>query len=334
MNLFRKIFTGLLIIIALLALVSFCLPGKVHVGRSGYIHAPAKTVFNQINSLKNWKNWSYWDRLDPQMKSQYEGPESGTGAVHKWTSKHESVGNGSLTITESTEPSKVLFSLAFEGIGPTAGGWTIEETGDSVKATTFMDLDLPFLGRIFPGLFLDKMIGADFEKTIEGLKSYSEANIDTPVSEWKIEKVTTSGSPVLAIKIKCSGKEFKSSIEYAFSKLEEVMTTQGLKQTGDRFAIYHRWSKDSVELEPGIPVDTTGKPEGNVQAMNLPALNAVKVDLYGDPETSAEVYTFINDWMIKNNVTQNGDPWEEYCFDPASESDTSKWLTKIYFPVE
>src|SRR5512146_255816 len=127
MNAVKKILLVLLVVIAILALVSAFLPSKIHVERSVTINRPPKVVFDQVNNLKVWKNWSYWDNIDPNMKSTYEGPESGPGAIHSWSSDHEKVGTGSMTIVEVSEPNSILTSLTFSSMS-SPGGWTFSES--------------------------------------------------------------------------------------------------------------------------------------------------------------------------------------------------------------
>src|SRR5688572_26744221 len=190
MKVLKKIGIALLLIIALLCVISLFLPSKVHVQRSIMINAPVKTVFNTVNNFRTWINWSYWDQIDPKMKSTFEGPEAGAGAIHRWESENDSVGVGSMTITESVEPSKVLTSLEFgDWVAP--GGWLFDQTDEGLRTTLFMDMDMPFYARI-PGLFMDKMLGKDFDKTLVNLKKYTEGlPIETTDASWSVETITT-----------------------------------------------------------------------------------------------------------------------------------------------
>ncbi|MBK8873501.1 MAG: hypothetical protein IPN13_06075 [Bacteroidetes bacterium] len=82
----------ILIILILATVVSVFLPASIHAERSMFINRPAEQVFDQVNHLKTWKKWSYWDNIDPKMQSNYEGPEAGVGAIHKWRSTDELAG--------------------------------------------------------------------------------------------------------------------------------------------------------------------------------------------------------------------------------------------------
>lgn len=332
----KKLGLTLLVIIGILAIVSAFLPGKIRVERSVLINAPVKSIFDQVNTLTNWKNWSFWDNIDPNMKSEYEGPVSGTGAIHKWRSKNDSVGTGSLTIVESTEPNTIITALNFEGMGTSNGGWTFDDTGEGVRTTIFMDIEVPFYGRIFPGLKMDDWLGKDFDKSLANLKVYVEGlPVEKPATPaWQVDTLTTFATPALSMKVTVPTKEISAKLGEVYGKILESISKQGLRQSGSVFAIYHKYSPEQVELEPGIPVDKPGKEDGDVKPIVLPAVKAMKLDYMGEYSNMEKAYKFLDDWAAQNKVTVAGAPWEEYVTDPMSEPDTSKWLTRIYYPIQ
>jgi effector-binding domain-containing protein len=329
----KKLGLILLVIILLFAFVSAFLPGKIHVDRSITINAPAAKVFGQVNDLTTWKNWSYWDQIDPNMKSEFEGPSSGAGAIHKWTSENDSVGTGSLTIVESTGPNSITTSLTFEQM-TSMGGWTFADSPEGTVATIFMDIEMPFYARIFPGLMMNGWLGKDFEKTLAGLKKHCESLPVETAASWEVETLTTSPATAMSIRMTTNMSEISQKLGEAYGKIMESMKKQNLHQSGPVFAIYHKWSESEIEMEPGITVDKAGKDDGDVKPLELKAVKVMKLDYYGDYPGTEKAHYFLDEWAKKNNVNIVGAPWEEYVTDPMSEPDTSKWLTRIFYPVE
>jgi effector-binding domain-containing protein len=238
-----------------------------------------------------------------------------------------------MTITESVEPSKILTSLEFGDNWVTPGGWLFDDTDEGVRATIFMDMDLPFYTRI-PGLFFDKMLGKDFDKTLAGLKGYTEGLPKETAATWVVETITTSPAQVMSIKVTTSGMAFTEKLGESYGTIMAAMGKQGVMQAGPVYAIYYKWSADTVEMEPGIVVDKAGKTDGNVIASEMKPVKAIKVDYYGDYPGTEKAHYFMDDWAKQNNVIISGPPWEEYVTDPKAEPDTSKWLTRIYYPVQ
>ena len=171
-----KMKTVLIILACLVGLwliAAIIMPSESVISRKTDINAEAETVFNQINSLQNWKKWSYWEKVDPNMVSIYSGPEFGPGALHKW--KSEKMGNGQISITESTNPSSLKYELVFEGMSPSQGCLVITEKEPALTVTMELRINLPFLFRPM-GLLSERMIGPDFEASLNGLKQLCESN--------------------------------------------------------------------------------------------------------------------------------------------------------------
>lgn len=132
----------LLILIGLPLIISLFLPSKVHVERSKVIEAPSEVVFQQVNTLKNWEEWSPWHEIDLEMKLMYDGPTAGEGASYSWTSKHDRVGNGKVTILKSVPYDTILIDMDFMENGKAKGSYYFERQPRGVKVTWGMDSEL------------------------------------------------------------------------------------------------------------------------------------------------------------------------------------------------
>ena len=173
MKLLLKIGGGLAVLVLLLVLVACVLPRHYKVERAMVMKAKPEAVLAQVADLKVWKNWGVWQERDPQMKLSYSAPSSGVGAWSAWESKKE--GNGKMTITAQTA-TKVTYALEFPDFGMTSTG-TIELVADAggtrVVWADAGDLGMNPMNRWF-GLFLDGMIGPDFEKGLSNIKKTVE----------------------------------------------------------------------------------------------------------------------------------------------------------------
>lgn len=328
-----------LIIIALVAiyiLVSLFLPSKIKIERSNIINSSSDIVFEQINTLKNWKNWSYWDNIDKNMQSTYSGPESGIGAKHCWESANDSVGKGCLTISEIKENQLVVTTLEFEGMGSSVGGWSIKDTANGVLVTTYMQLDMGLFGRIFPGLLMDKWLGADFEKSIANLKQHCEKLTATlaKTEPIKIELVTTSLQFLATTKTKSNLQTISNDIASSYSKIGSFMEQNKVVQMAPPLAFYHSFSEKSIDLECAIPINVLVKSSSDVNVIEFKPCNAIVAHYYGPYDKSGAAHEAIDKWIKNKKLKITGSPWEVYVTDPMIEKDTMKWLTDVYYPVE
>jgi hypothetical protein len=173
-----KIYLALLgAVIVTLLVVSLLLPGQYRIERRVVINAKAKDIFPMLNSLKKWPAWTAWTKeKDPTMTVSFEGPEDGVGAIYRWTG--DKLGVGKLTITRSDPARGLWYDLDYEnGQRLSKGGITFEAAGEGTEVIWYNggELGRNPVRRYF-GLFLDRLIGPDFEAGLNNLKRIVEAN--------------------------------------------------------------------------------------------------------------------------------------------------------------
>lgn len=160
-----------LVLVVLFFGIAMFLPSEVHVERSLVIPASSEIVFNQINDLRKWKEWSPWHQMDPDMKITYEDFLSGEGASYRWDSNE--LGNGKLTITDSQPFQYIETEMDFMDQGTATGYYRLEPVEEGTQVTWGFETDMGN-GPVekYMGLMMDSMVGSDFEKGLQNLKSY------------------------------------------------------------------------------------------------------------------------------------------------------------------
>lgn len=184
-----------LLLIAVLFAVVVTRPATFHVERSTTIEAPAEIIQEQIADFHKWEKWSPWGKLDPAMKTEYSGAAAGVGAVYFW-SGNDQVGEGRMTVTESTPGSKVGIRLEF--LKPFKADnvttFTLAPEGTGTKVTWGMDGNHDLMGKAF-SLFMnmDKTVGGDFER---GLASLKEVSVDAAAAAGAAAPADTTQATV------------------------------------------------------------------------------------------------------------------------------------------
>jgi len=172
----KKIFLTLAVLIIIFLIVVAVQPADYRVVRSTTIAAPAPVIFAQVNDLHRWDAWSPWAKLDPAMKTTFDGPAAGTGAIYHWVGNKD-VGEGQMTITESHPSDLIKIQLDFIKPFPSSSVTEFMFKPDSVQTavTWSMSGKNNFVAKAFC-LFMnmDKMVGGDFEKGLAQLKTVTE----------------------------------------------------------------------------------------------------------------------------------------------------------------
>ncbi len=171
----KKILYVIVALVGVLVAVGFVLPRHVHVERSVSIARPAGEMFPRVNSLRKFNDWSPWVDIDPAAVITFSGPDSGVGASMHWAGNRK-IGTGSDTIIESVADRHVGLELDFGGQGKSKSSIELEPAVGGTKVTWTLDMDLGAgpIRRYF-GLFMDGMIGPDYERGLGRLKTLAEA---------------------------------------------------------------------------------------------------------------------------------------------------------------
>ncbi len=172
----KRILLSLAASLMLLIVVGFLLPGRAHIEKSILMCARMDAVFPKIATLKRWPEWSAWTVARfPDMKTRFEGPESGVGAV--MIAEGKSSGDGTVTIT-GAEPGKgVWYDLDFEhGTQLFRGAITLNPSAEGLKVSWSLETEMGWnpLKR-WGGLFLGTLMGGDMAEGLTKLKSEVEA---------------------------------------------------------------------------------------------------------------------------------------------------------------
>ena len=172
----KKIIIAVVVLIAAVLIYAATQPDTFSVQRALLIKAPPEKIFPLINDFHNWGAWSPWEKMDLAMKKTHSGATSGKGAVYAWEGNNK-VGQGSMEITESSSPAKIIIKLDF--IKPFEGHniaeFTLQTQGDATNVQWVMHGPSPYISKVI-GLFcnMDNLIGKDFEAGLANLKTLAE----------------------------------------------------------------------------------------------------------------------------------------------------------------
>ena len=153
----------------LLLVVCFFISTTYMVERSIVIQAKPAAIHPYINSLQRWPEWSAWNKETyATMVYSYDGPAEGVGAVSRW--KEES-GDGKMVITQSDPATGIHYDLEFDnGSMKSKGSITLEPVDGGTKVVWKNGGDASLLFKPM----LDGMIGPDFEKGLQKMKTMIE----------------------------------------------------------------------------------------------------------------------------------------------------------------
>jgi len=334
MKTFKRIIIWLVVIIVALVIIAFLLPKSYKVERSVYIKANNQVIYDLVSNLGKWDLWEPWSKeMDSTVKYEFIGTDGQVGATMKWNGKK--LKDGEMSITAIVPGQSVNYDLSFmKGTNKAQSAMILEPQGDSCKVTWSVEGNLGYnpINR-YSGLFMNKLMGPDFEKGLGKLKRISEERTDWP----RTEDIMMEEKMVLLVRDSASAKTYEQVFGKAYGEIGAFMKANNLKQNGAPFAIYLKW--DSVAMfsvmDIGIPIDkAVDKGKGRVHYEKIPSQEVMIAHYFGPYDKMAKAYWVLSQSIKEAGKIETAGPWEIYITDPMTEKDPAKWQTDILFPVK
>lgn len=323
-------------LIGIFLLVNLFLPSKVEVSRSINIKGSKQAAFDQVIDFRNWETWSPWLAQDSTMAFKYTERTKGEGAAYSWTTKKPE-GGGSQRITRVVGIDSIFTHMVFEEQGEADGTWAFTQINENRTEVTWgFTAEFPFFFRIM-GLMVEGQVANDFETGLANIKYLVESQkiktVESPIT--MVEKDSIS---FFSITQNVDMAEFaENGSEYFtknYTKIVNYLGKEMQKVKDAPFAIFHEWNEEtrSTTIEFCIPILTDLEEKEDIQKRVLSKSKGLEVDYYGPYELTGKAHKMIEDYALENKVDLAGIGLEFYVTDPSEEPDTSKWLTKIYYP--
>lgn len=335
MKTLKYIGLGVLILALLITLVGLFLPSKIHVERSIVVNTTPEIPFNLINNLSKFNDWSPWYDIDTNTTYTNSEVNTGVGAWISWKSDNSNVGNGKLSITESKPNEIIITKLEFEGWNPSIASYQFNAVNNATKITWNMDSDMGFniLGRWF-ALFMDKMIGNDFDKGLTAIKKICEEQpVQEKVAGFDVNLRTLPEQNFIYITNKdIDANQIGLKIGESLMKLDGFAKDNLLNLTGPPFTVWY----SPTNFITGLPIANENNISGNkeIKQGTQSSCQAYVVSYLGAYSNTQVVYENMSAFIIEKGKRPAGPPRELYLSDPILEKDTAKWLTEIVFPVQ
>ncbi len=335
----------LLVLIVALIGVAFVLPPSAHVERSVTIDRPASEIYAVLNSYHRFIDWSPWAAKDPSAHYTQSGPAAGVGAKQSWIGDPKTVGSGSQEIIESKANESVTTALDFGDMGQAKARFLLTPAGQGTKVTWSLDTSAPLgldakiiwntIGR-YMGLFMDRMVGPDYEAGLAKLKTLVEGFPDVDISGLDGEVVRLAARKIYFISAS-SGTDPESAkavLTVVYSKLGKYLGDNGLKMVGAPLTITTTYDSGGWKFDAAIPVDRNdAATREDIQAGTTYAGRAAQFIHVGPYDKIGETTTKAFAWLAVQGYKAHDRLIEDYISDPG-KTPPEQLQTRLTIPIE
>jgi effector-binding domain-containing protein len=327
----------LLVLIVVVVVLGLIVPKDYDVERSVVIDSPKELVFGHVKYWRNWKDWSPWAADDPAMQVTVEGTDGQLGTILKWVGDRDDTGEGEMTNTGIKDDEEITYHLHF--IKP----WESESDGyirladvdGGTKVSWGFYGKTPFPWNVFMVFSsMDKMVGGDFERGLGLMKELCEEEAKAVLS-YEVKQVNFSAKRYAAVQKEVQFHEMQDFFENSFKTIENARRKKNLRAVGAPAGLYYTWDEQNFKstMAAAIPVNRNLSSE-EVKTIRLPKAKAYSIDYQGPYSGSVYAHRALDHYLQKNGLKWKPPVIEEYVSGPTTESDSIKWLTKIYYFTE
>ena len=308
----KKVLVGVIILLLLfVALIYLLIPSHVEIKTSSVIRVSPQAAVRILSRKETWKKW--------------------------WPG---SVANDSSTLRYGSTSYKIDQHLT------NAFDIDILKTPDSVHSLlTLLPLHVDSLGVEWNGIanaginpitridryFEVKDTKNDMEQILASLKKFLEDQKNVYGIEIRREIVQDT---LVVVKEKIVAEvPSTNSIYDIIEELRGHIKKQGARETNPPMVNVDRQPNFSFRLMVAIPVDHEIPSNGEIVFRRLVRGYILVADIQGGPATVAKGFEEMKNFITDYSRSQVAIPFESLVTERNIESDTTRWKTRIYFPI-
>jgi len=309
------------------------LPRTFVIEKSLVIGDTLPSVYEKIVRPRQWSYWAEWLRDSKKVASLAFGGEEGKGSGIEWSSSPE-MPAGKMVITTHPCPDSIRFQIILPPLRTSSGIFYLKNyprwTWITFHLALAADNNIPSRFTLF---CQHKKIQKNIDHSLQFLKAWCEYEFSHRMSTG-YERLPECD--YLCITDECLAPEISERISLQFSKIFSLMHSCSLQQKGAPFCIYHKVS-DTMIFSVCIPAEKKELtlPSGQkISWKHLSPVMAAVVTYQGHYSSMGNAHAFLQQWITKEKKNISGDPVEMYLVGPGQIADSTKWVTKIYYPVQ
>jgi hypothetical protein len=312
----KKWLVGILVIlVCFTAFVYFFIPNTMTISQDISVKANREGLYRNLSDEKNWSEW-------------WPGNKTGPGS-----SGHYNLGYNNAVYTVKDRTTLSFIVLIQDGPEVKTELTLIAKNPDSSELHWQASIPTTFnpLKRL-QIYFKANKISNDIASLLKKMKSFFSETKNVYGYDIRHELVKDS----ILVSTYAESKTYPSTefIYALIDQLKKYISSNAAKETG--LPMLNIYRKDSVNYTTrvAIPVDKKLPTSGNISyKWMLGGGNILVTDVQGGSFSVNSAFQQLENYVQDHQRTAPAIPFQSLVTDRSKEADTSKWITRIYYPV-
>lgn len=309
----KKLFIGLLVIVAIsIVLIYLLVPGTITVSKSTSFQTNSKGLFRTLSQTRNWSKW--WP-------GQYDT------ANNKLL-----LGDNTYSVSDFTATS-ILIDIHNTALAERSTMVFVPLQGDSIQ----IDWEATIPTSYNPVKRLQVYLAAariqhDLNTIIAAIPSYYTN--DEKIYNLDIRRESVKDTSLVFTYDSTNGYPSNEKIYSMIGELREYINSHAAVATDS--PMLNIYSSDQLHYvtKVAIPTNKILPSSGKIfYKWMLPHGNILVADVKGDRKKTDSAFTTMDNYVHDYNLTAPAIPFFKLMTNRLQEKDSSKWVTRIYYPV-
>ncbi len=308
----KKIFAGLFILSTLaLAGIYLLIPANISIDDTVLISTTDAHVFQFLTHKDQWPKW--WPGTSATLNTQYQYKNN--------LYSIQNASNDAITLTIGNPKLTLNTHLSFIATGAD----NVKVTWIGVKKTGLNPIDR------FNTYRQTIRIRNDMNIVLQHLKQFLEDDKNVYHIDVKINRV--KDPLILATKIVLPHYPQMAQVYELIAMLKQQIRQQHGVEADPPMLNVHQTDNSKYEVMVGIPITKTIETSGNTFINKMVLGNIMETRVKGGLNTVHDAFAQLENYKKDHHLTSPAMPFESLITDRTIEADTTKWITKIYYPI-
>lgn len=149
----------------------------------------------------------------------------------------------------------------------------------------------------------------------------------------KVTRTTVTDTLLLTTKATLNHEPDAASVYGLINQLQQYATQEGATVTNAPMLNRRKIDSTHTEIMVALPINKTLKSSGNIAFKNMVRGNLLTTEVQGGPGTVKNALFQLENYLVDHRYESPAIHFESLVTDRIQQADTSKWVTRIYYPV-
>ncbi len=315
----KKWFIAFLVVIIIVAVsVYLFIPGKIEIARTAYVNAPPDVAYRNVSQESGWKRWwpsENYANKEPRATQREEFVYDDI----KYAVTSHSLGPVEIHITTNgSEFGSTLLVIPLKKDSAVLHWKCIIETGNNPIQK------IKYYGE-------SKKIERGMNNILDSLQSFLGRKEN--LYNILIERAKVTDTILVTSKITLDHYPTTAEVYNEINKLKQYISSQGVKETN--YPMLHVLKSDSNHYETMVAIPVSRRIENNVDFVSKRMVpgNILVARVRGGRHSIEKAFAEMETYVKDHELIPPAIPFESLETDRLKEPDTTKWITRIYFPI-